>query len=112
MPVTVCWRAALATVLLFASAATVHADAATSVPGTNKRCEAAEKRIAREKRDLASTLDALGRERKVRETCATRSACTRIDESIAALEKRHHRHEVRLVRSRADALDVCRLPQG
>ena len=78
--------------------------------GANKRCDAAEKRILREKRDLATTLDALGRERKTRETCATRSVCTRLDDHIAALQKRHHRHEVRLVRSRADALEVCRQP--
>lgn len=110
MPMTACWRPALATVLVLALADTAHAQTATTVPGTNKRCDAAEKRIAREKRDLTATLDALGRERKAREICATRSGCTRIDETIAALEKRHHRHQVRLVHSRADALEVCKAP--
>lgn len=104
------WRPSLAALLALLLAQPVHAQTATTVTGVNKRCDAAEKRIAREKRDLAVTLDALGRERKSRETCATRSGCTRIDETIAALEKRHHRHEVRLVHSRAEALDVCKAP--
>ena len=107
---TACWRTALAAMVALTMTAAGHAQSATPVTATNKRCDAAEKRIAREKRDLASTLLALGRERKARETCPTRSGCTRIDQTIASLEKRHHRLEVRLVRSRADALEVCRPP--
>lgn len=76
----------------------------------NKRCEAAHKRVAREQKDVAATLEALGRERKARETCASRTACARIDDNIATIEKRHQRHEVRLVRSRGEVIDACRPP--
>ena len=79
-------------------------------PPHNKRCDAANKRVAREHKDVATTLDALGRERKARESCTSRSVCVRIDDNIATIEKRHQRHEVRLVRSRGEVLDACRLP--
>ena len=101
-------RIALAIVMLLALVPASFAQPSGATPGANKRCDAAEKRIAREKKDVATTLEALGRERKARETCATRSGCARIDDNIATLEKRHHRHEVRLVRSRNDALESCR----
>jgi len=107
---TATWRPVLAAILALALSATGNAETATPAPGANKRCDAAEKRIAREKRDLTTTLDALGRERKSREACATRRGCTRIDETIASLEKRHRRHEVRLVHARAEALEVCKAP--
>ncbi|MEP7329186.1 MAG: hypothetical protein ABI777_08225 [Betaproteobacteria bacterium] len=97
---------AIAMALTIASIA--HAQTMAPTPIPNKRCEAAEKRIARENRDLKATLETLGREHKARETCSTRSVCARIDDNIATLEKRHYRHEIRLVRSRGEALEVCR----
>lgn len=96
--------------IALAVAAAGHAQAPLPGPSHNKRCDAANKRVAREMKDVTATLDALGRERKARESCTTRSVCARIDDNIATIEKRHQRHEVRLVRSRGEVLDACRPP--
>jgi hypothetical protein len=96
--------------LVLAVAVTGHAQAPAPAPSHNKRCDAANKRVAREQKDVAATLEALGRERKARDGCASRNVCARIDDNIATLEKRHHRHEVRLVRSRGEVLEACRPP--
>jgi division protein CdvB (Snf7/Vps24/ESCRT-III family) len=93
--------------LVFAVAMTLAAEGLAEA-SHNKRCDAANKRVARELKDVTATLDALGRERKARESCTARNACARIDASIATLEKRHQRHEVRMVRSRAEAIEACK----
>lgn len=89
-------------------AATGHAQAPPVNSPPNKRCEAANKRVAREHKDVTATLDALGRERKARESCTSRSVCARLDANIATIEKKHQRHEVRLVRARSEVLEACR----
>ena len=96
--------------LALAVAASGHAQAPPANPPHNKRCDAANKRVAREQKDIQATLDAMGRERKARESCTTRSVCARLDDNIATIEKRHQRHEVRLVHSRSEAIDACRAP--
>ncbi len=103
-------RVGVGFVLAFAVAVAGHAQAPAPAPSHNKRCDAANKRVAREQKDVAATLEALGRERKARETCTSRSVCARIDDNIATIEKRHQRHEVRLVRSRGEVLEACRPP--
>jgi hypothetical protein len=104
------WHLGAGIALAFAVAASGHAQAPTANPPHNKRCDAANKRVAREMKDVTATLDALGRERKARESCTTRSVCARLDDNIATIEKRHQRHEVRLVRSRGEVLEACRPP--
>jgi len=42
--------------------------------------------VAGEQKDVAATLEALGRERKARETCTSRSVCARIDDNIATID--------------------------
>jgi hypothetical protein len=96
--------------LALAIALAGHAQAPAPAPTHNKRCDAANKRVAREQKDVAATLEALGRERKARESCTSRSVCARFDDNIATIEKRHQRHEVRLVRSRGEVLEACRPP--
>ncbi len=85
-----------------------YAQAQPASPPHSKRCDAANKRVAREMKDVTVALEALGRERKARESCTSRSVCARIDGNIAAIEKRHQRHEVRLVRYRSEVLEACR----
>jgi len=102
--------ARLGTGFALALAVALAGHAQAQAPSHNKRCDAANKRVVREQKDVAATLEALGRERKARDGCASRSVCARIDDNIATLEKRHQRHEVRLVRSRGEVLDVCRPP--
>ncbi len=96
--------------LALAMVATGHAQPPPANPPHNKRCDAAHKRVARELKDVQATLDALGRDHKARESCTTRSICARLDDNIATIEKRHQRHEVRLVRSRSEVLEACRPP--
>ena len=103
-------RLAAGFAVALAVAAAGHAQAPPVKPPHNKRCDAANKRVARELKDVQATLDAMGRERKARESCTTRSVCARLDDNIATIEKRHQRHEVRLVRSRSEVLDACRPP--
>ena len=96
--------------IALAVAAVAYAQAPLPGPSHNKRCDAANKRVMREMKDVRASLDALGRERKAREICTTRSVCARIDDNIGAIEKRHQRHEVRLVHSRSDVLEACPSP--
>jgi hypothetical protein len=103
-------RIGMGIALALAVVAAGHAQVPLANPPHNKRCDAANKRVAREMKDVRATLDALGRERKARESCTTRSVCARIDDNIATIEKRHQRHEVRLVRSRGEVLEACRPP--
>ena len=68
----------------------------------------ARKKEDREQRSLTAATDALARDRKARESCSSKSMCTRYDTAISAMEKRQARHETRLTRFKEDVDKACK----
>jgi hypothetical protein len=84
--------------------------AQTSAPpaaGPSKQCVTAKKRLDAEQRSLASAIESLARDRKGRESCSSKSMCTRYDTAISATEKRQARHETRVTRFKDEAEKAC-----
>jgi hypothetical protein len=81
---------------------------APSAADPSKECETAKKRLDKEQRSLAAATDMLARDKKGRESCSSKSMCTRYDTSISATEKRRARHETRLGRFKEDAEKACK----
>lgn len=107
--------------LLFAAAVALPASAQTtapapsSVPAANstasepsKQCATARKKEDREQRSLTVATDTIARDRKARDSCSSKSMCTRYDTAIGAMEKRQARHETRLKRFREDVDKACK----
>ena len=74
----------------------------------SKSCVTARKKEDREQRSLNAAVDSIARDRKARESCSSKSMCTRYDAAISAMEKRQARHETRLTRFREDVDKACK----
>ena len=72
-----------------------------------KACETARKKIDREQKSIDSAAESVARDRKARETCASRVLCSRLDASIESASRRQARHEARLVRFQKEVVDKC-----
>ena len=94
-----------------ASAQTQPAVAVESSPPTSpisKQCESAKRKVAREQKALAATADGIARDRRAREACTNRNACSRYDSSIDDAQRRMIRREARLARFRDEASALCK----
>ena len=98
---TLCAAAFVA--LAFASAEALAADPATK----SRQCEKAERRVANEEKWEAKAGATIERDRKARETCATKEVCERYDARIKAMETRKSRHATRLAKFKAEAAGAC-----
>ncbi len=86
----------------------VSAETATpSAAGPSKQCMTAKKRLDAEQRSLTAATESLARDKKARESCSSKSMCTRYDTAISATEKRQARHETRLTRFKEEADKAC-----
>jgi hypothetical protein len=81
--------------------------AAPPAAGPSKECVTAKKRLDAEQRSLAAAVESLARDKKGRESCSSKSMCTRYDTAISATEKRQARHETRLTRFKDEAAKAC-----
>ena len=97
-------RLSIVALALPATAQTAAAPAA----GPSKQCVTAKKRLDKEQRSLAAATDMLARDKKARESCSSKSMCTRYDTAISATEKRQALHETRLDRFKEDAEKACK----
>jgi hypothetical protein len=79
-----------------------------TAPEPSKQCLTARKKEDKEQRSLTAATDALTRDRKARESCSSKSMCTRYDSAISAMEKRQARHETRLSRFKEDVDKACK----
>jgi hypothetical protein len=82
--------------------------ASATGPEPSKQCVTARKKEDREQRSLTAATDSLARDRKARESCSSKSMCTRYDTAISAMEKRQARHETRLMRFKEDVDKACK----
>jgi hypothetical protein len=89
---------------------TAAPDAAAAAPGTaiSKKCLAATRKADREQKALAATDETIAKDKKGRESCSTKSMCSRYDSAIDSMEKRRARHETRLTRFKEDAESACK----
>jgi len=90
--------------LAFASAG---APAADKPAAKSRQCEKAERKVANEEKWEANAGATIERDRKARETCATKEVCERYDARIKAMETRKSRHDTRLAKFRAAAAKAC-----
>jgi hypothetical protein len=79
-----------------------------SGPEPSKQCVTARKKEAKEQRSLNAAIDSIARDKKARESCSSKSMCTRYDTAISAMEKRQARHETRLKRFKEDVDKACK----
>ena len=101
--------------LIFAFAVVFPAAAQTSAATPtasepSKQCITARKKEDKEQRSLNSANESIARDTKARESCSSKSMCTRYDTAISATEKRKARHETRLARFKEDAAKDCKAP--
>jgi hypothetical protein len=75
-----------------------------------KQCVTARKKVDVEQRSLVQATDSLARDKKARESCSSKSMCSRYDTAISAGEKRRARHETRLARFKEDVDKACKAP--
>lgn len=85
-------------------------EAAAAAPSAevSKKCLAATRKVDREQKALAAAVDSIAKDKKGRESCSTKSMCSRYDAAIDSMEKRKSRHETRLTRFREDADSACK----
>lgn len=74
----------------------------------SKACIAAGRKLTREQESLDTAKSDLDRYTKARASCATKSACARDDDRIAALNKRIPRYETRLRTFRNNQVESCK----
>ena len=99
--------------LLLAIAFPVSAQTATTTPTASepsKQCITARKKEDKEQRSLTAAIESIARDTKARESCSSKSMCTRYDTAISATEKRKSRHETRLARFKEDVDKACKAP--
>jgi hypothetical protein len=80
----------------------------SSKPAVNRKCDSWQRRVAAEEKSLADASDSIAKDKKARESCATKGACARYDQAIKSMEARRSRHETRLGKFRIDAEKVCK----
>jgi len=88
-------------------AATDSGNPAKDAKGANRQCDTAKRRVAKEEDSLAFVTAELERDVKERSSCATTPACARYDAAIRTMEDRKSRHETRLAKFRAEAVQIC-----
>lgn len=94
-------------IALLAAVALAAGALAQTPPGTSKRCESAKKKIERERKSVDAAAESIAHDRHARETCTSRSLCSRYDASIVATERRKGRLEARMNRYQDEARDAC-----
>ena len=92
---------------LAGTAAAQPAPAAASQAAHAKPCEQARKKVARDQRTAVQAADTLAKARRARETCVSRSACARHDETIRDTERRQARQATRLARFEQEVAAAC-----
>jgi hypothetical protein len=100
--------------VLLASASPAHAQdnsatATFSKPAANKKCDSWQRRAAAEEKSLADASDSIAKDKRARESCATKGACARYDQAIKSMEARRSRHETRLGKFKIDAEKACKV---
>ncbi len=70
-------------------------------------CMKAQRKVAKEENWQVRGEAMMERDRRGRETCATRAVCARYDSRIVEMEKRKLYHDSRLAKYRADAATAC-----
>ena len=99
--------------LAFAMALPATAQTATTTPTASeppKQCVTARKKEDKEQRSLTAANESIARDSKARESCSSKSMCTRYDTAISAMEKRKSRHETRLARFKEEVDKACKTP--
>ena len=101
-------------IALLATAGSAHgqdnsATATLSKPAVNKKCDSWRRRVAAEEKSLAAASDSIAKDKRARESCATKGACARYDQSIKSMEARRSRHETRLGKLKIDADKACKI---
>jgi hypothetical protein len=79
-----------------------------SPTASNRKCDAMQRRIAKEQKSLASFDETIATDKKGRETCASKPMCARYDQAIKAMEARKAQHETRLAKFKSEAEEVCK----
>jgi hypothetical protein len=100
-------------ILALATAFPASAQNAATAPTASepsKQCVTARKKEDREQRSLNTATESIARDTKARESCSSKSMCTRYDTAISAMEKRKSRHETRLARFKEDVDNACKAP--
>jgi hypothetical protein len=80
-----------------------------SQSSANRKCDAMQRRIAKEEKSLASFDETIATDKKGRETCASKPMCARYDQAIKAMEARKAQHEARLAKFKSDAENICKV---
>lgn len=75
-----------------------------------KRCLAAKRRVTRQQEVVADVAARTIRERRVRDTCATKQLCARADRALKASETRKTRYDRQLAQFESEAANLCRMP--
>jgi hypothetical protein len=77
-----------------------------------KRCQAAQRRVERQKQVIDEVDARIDRERKAREACRTPRQCAGLDRALKASDARKSRHERQLAQYEADANAACASVSG
>ncbi len=85
------------------------ATATLSKPAANKKCDSWQRRVAAEQKSLVDASDSIAKDKRARESCATKGACARYDQAIKSMEARRSRHETRLGKFKIDAEKACKV---
>jgi hypothetical protein len=101
-------RLALPALLAMALAAPDSAQSSPPTSPISKQCESAKRKVAREQKALSATADGLARDRRARETCTNRNACSRYDSAIDDAQRRMVLREARLTRFHHEASALCK----
>jgi hypothetical protein len=75
----------------------------------NKKCDSWQRRVAAEQKSLVDASDSIAKDKRARESCATKGACARYDQAIKSMEARRSRHETRLGKIKIDAEKACKV---
>jgi len=98
--------------LALAVASTAHAQMPsapeTGKPSPNRKCELAEKRLAKEQKLIVELKDEIAQDKKARESCGTAGACLRFDNAIKGMETRLSKHGPRLEKLQGEVEKACK----
>jgi hypothetical protein len=77
-----------------------------STPGT-KRCQAAQRRVERQKQVVLDLEARRAKDAQARERCDSKRSCARLDRNLHAHDARRTRYERQLAQYEADARRIC-----
>ena len=107
-------RQARATLLVCATAFGLAGAQAQPLPGngsppeaTGKRCQAAQRRVERQKQVLSDFEARAAKDREARSRCETKRNCARLDHALVAHDARRTRYHRQLAQYEADAKRLC-----